>query len=147
MGAARLTQPQLAVGAIVFRQDAVLLVQRNQPPKQGEWAIPGGKVNLGETLQHAAEREVLEETGIQIRAFEPVYAFDLIETDEQGELRWHYVIVDPIAEYVAGEPLAASDARQARWVTRSDMEQLKINTTTRTLLEDMFDFSPGEDPV
>ncbi len=64
--------PQVAVGALVFRENRVLLVKRNQPPGKGFWAIPGGRLKLGETLKEAAEREVMEETGVIIRARSPV---------------------------------------------------------------------------
>ena len=75
-------QPALAVGAIVFKDQQVLLVKRGKPPAKGMWAIPGGSVELGETLKQAAEREVLEETGIRIKAGEPVHSFEVIEHDE-----------------------------------------------------------------
>ncbi|SLM30564.1 ADP-ribose pyrophosphatase (fragment) [Desulfamplus magnetovallimortis] len=83
-------QPTLAVGAIVFKAQKVLLVKRGKAPAKGVWAIPGGRVKLGETLKLAAQREVLEETGITIKAGEPVYSFELIEYDENGAVKFHY---------------------------------------------------------
>ncbi|MDZ7663253.1 NUDIX hydrolase [Thiohalophilus sp.] len=126
--------PQLAVGAIVRRGTAVLLVQRATAPNTGQWAIPGGKVRAGETLQQAAEREIKEETGVVIRAGEPIFYFDVIERDAQGELRYHYVIVDLLAEYLGGEPQADDDALDAAWVAPQTLASLDINTTTRQLL-------------
>lgn len=126
--------PQLAVGAIVRRGTAVLLVQRASEPNAGQWAIPGGKVQPGETLQQAAEREIKEETGVVIRAGEPVFCFDVIERDEQGELRYHYVILDLLAEYLSGEPQADDDALDAAWVTPQVLARLNVNATTRQLL-------------
>jgi ADP-ribose pyrophosphatase len=133
-------RPRVAVGAIVIKEDTVLLVQRGQPPAEGSWAIPGGSVRVGETLQRAAEREFLEETGVVIRAAEPVYTFDVIERDEHGRVRFHYVIVDLAAEHVEGTPSAASDAADARWVTAAELPQLKVSAHTRALLKDRYNF-------
>ena len=83
--------PLVAVGAVVFNQNRVLLVKRAKPPAQNQWAIPGGKVRLGETLQQAAEREIHEETGIIIRALKPIYTFDIIQKDRSGRIRFQGV--------------------------------------------------------
>lgn len=132
--------PRPAVGAVVFKDHAVLLVRRGQPPALGMWAIPGGSVRLGETLQTAAEREILEETGIVIRAGEPVFVFDVVERDDSGEVKYHYVIVDLAAEYVAGDPRPGDDAADARWVSPDDLATLCVNPATRRLLASKFDF-------
>lgn len=134
-------RPRVAVGAVVFKEGAVLLVQRGQPPAEGSWAIPGGSVRVGETLQRAAEREILEETGVVIRAAEPVYTFDVIERDAQGRVRFHYVIVDLAAEHVKGTPRGASDAADARWVSAAELSQLKVSPHTRTLLKERYNFA------
>ena len=126
--------PQLAVGALVRRGTSVLLVQRAGEPAAGQWAIPGGKVRPGESLQQAAEREIQEETGVTIRAGEPVFCFDLIERDDNGDLRYHYVIVDLLAEYVEGEPRAADDALDAAWIAPERLAELNLNATTQQFL-------------
>ncbi len=126
--------PRVGVGAVVFRDGAVLLVRRGHAPRAGEWAIPGGKVRPGETLQAAAEREIREETGVRIRAGAPVHAFDLIERDAAGDLRWHYVIVDLVGEYLDGEPRAADDATGAGWFGADALRTLPLNPETRRLL-------------
>ena len=136
----RPSTPQVGVGAVVFHDGAVLLVQRRNPPCANEWAIPGGKVRLGETLQRAAEREILEETGIRIKAGEPVYAFDLIEGDATGEVRWHYAIIDLQAEYLGGKIQAGDDATAAAWFRPEDLKRLPLNATTRKLLKSRFGF-------
>ena len=138
----RPTAPQVGVGAVVFHEDGVLLVQRRNPPCADEWAIPGGKVRLGETLQQAAEREILEETGIQIKAGEPVFAFDLIETDASGEVRWHYAIIDLQADYISGEIRAGDDAIAAAWLKPEDLATVTVNSTTQKLLRTEFGFVP-----
>ena len=132
--------PQVAVGAVVFRNRKCLLVLRKNPPSGGYWAIPGGSVKLGESLQAAAEREIREETRVVIRAGEPVYVFDTIERDEQGKIRFHYVIVDLKAEYVRGEPAAGDDAMDARWFSAEEMGDDRIHPLTRRLLKEEFNF-------
>jgi ADP-ribose pyrophosphatase len=132
--------PRLAVGAVVFKDDRVLLVRRGQPPAEDLWAIPGGSVEIGETLQAAAEREIREETGICIRAAEPIYTFDVIERDKKGRIRFHYVIVDVSAEYVSGELKAGDDAIDARWVSADEMNSLAVSSTTLHLLKTKLDF-------
>lgn len=135
------TAPQVGVGAVVIREGAVLLVQRRNPPCAEEWAIPGGKVQLGETLQQAAEREIREETGIHIKAGDPVFAFDLIEHDTAGEVRWHYAIIDLQADYLGGEIQAGDDAIAAAWFKPEELASVEVNPTTRKLLQTRFGFS------
>jgi ADP-ribose pyrophosphatase len=133
-------QPRVAVGAIVFKDNKVLLVRRGKPPAKDSWAIPGGSIKIGETLQRAAEREILEETGITIQALDPVFTFDYIERDESGCARFHYVIIDLTAEYVGGEPRAGDDAAEARWLSSKEIMTLSVNSKTRELLKERFDF-------
>jgi len=132
--------PVVAVGAVVFKKNRVLLVRRGQPPSHNLWAIPGGKVRLGETLQAAAEREILEETGLTVCARQPVYTFDLIEQDAQGRIRFHYVIVDLIADYVAGTISAGDDAREVRWIGPDEITQLEVSPQTIELLQREYGF-------
>lgn len=133
-------QPRPAVGAVVFKDDRVLLVQRGRPPARGQWAIPGGSIQLGESLQAAAEREILEETGITIKATEPVYTFDAIVRDDHGQIQYHYVIVDLAADYVQGELAPGDDAADARWVAADELASLNVSPPTLRLLQERFDF-------
>ena len=132
--------PKVAVGAVVLKDAHVLLVQRGRPPGQGNWAIPGGSINLGETLRSAAEREVFEETGLNIRAGEPVYTFESIVRDEDGKVRFHYVIIDFAADYIDGEIRPGDDAMDAGWFSVEDLATLPVSKPTLTLLKTRFDF-------
>lgn len=132
----------MAVGAVVFKDKRVLLVRRGRPPSRGLWAIPGGKVGLGESLQAAAEREIHEETGIVIVARQPIHTFDLLEKDSSGRIRYHYIIVDLIAEYISGAIRVGDDALDACWASPGDMDRLSVNPETVSLLQRMFGFGP-----
>lgn len=137
--------PRVAVGAVVTHQDKVLLVLRGQPPAKDMWAIPGGSVDLGETLQAAAEREVLEETGLTIKAGEVIYTFDAILRDETGRVQFHYVILDLKAEALdPSQPLRpADDVYDAGWFSLADLDRpdLIISDTTRALLRQLLNGS------
>lgn len=131
--------PRVAVGALVIHQNKVLLILRGKAPTKGMWAVPGGSVNIGETLQAAAEREVLEETGLQIKAGEVIYSFEKIQHDKAGQVQYHYVILDLDAKPLdPAEPLTpADDAIEAGWFTLADLDRLNlpVSETTWTLLQ------------
>ncbi len=128
-------EPQVAVGAVVFRENKVLLVQRKNAPAAGQWAIPGGRVKRGETLKAAAEREVLEETGVRIEAGKTVYVFEYINS-------FHYIIIDLEAVYISGNPAAADDALDARWVSAGELAALDVTPSTLQLLKEKYHFMP-----
>ncbi len=129
--------PRVGVGAIVIKDGRVLLVKRGIEPSKGLWAIPGGSVELGETLQEAAEREIMEETGLVIRAGKPIYTFDFIERDDAGRIRFHFTIVDVIGDYVSGTPNADDDALEARWISPGELKELPVSKSTLKVLEEM----------
>jgi ADP-ribose pyrophosphatase len=133
--------PRVAVGGVVLHNDKVLLVLRGQAPAKGLWAIPGGGVELGETMRAAAEREIMEETGLQVKAGEIVYTFEGIQRDETGRVRYHYVIVDMLAQALdPTQPLRPSDdVNDARWFTLAEIENrnLPISDTTLNLVRQL----------
>jgi ADP-ribose pyrophosphatase len=133
--------PRVAVGGVVVHNNKVLLILRGQPPSEGKWAIPGGSVKLGESLQAAVAREVFEETGLQVSVSKLVYTFDTIVRDETDQIQYHYVILDFLAEPVdPGQPLLpGDDARDAGWFTLAEIEMLDtpVTETTWALLEEI----------
>ena len=128
-------RPRVGVGAVVIKDGKVLLVKRGIPPNKGLWAIPGGSLKLGETLQMGAEREILEETGITIRTGAPFYSFDFIQRDGSGRVHFHYVIVDMMGDYIKGEIKAADDAHDARWVPPEELGELEVSQNTLKILK------------
>ena len=118
--------PIVGVGAIVIKDRRVLLVRRANEPNRGQWSIPGGTVELGETLAQAAAREVREECQIEVEAGDVVATMDLIRRDEGGRIRYHFVLLDLVARYIRGEPVAGTDALEVRWMIESELDQLDI---------------------
>jgi 8-oxo-dGTP diphosphatase len=118
--------PTVGVGAVVVRDDHVLLVQRGNEPNRGQWSIPGGVLELGETLAQAAEREVLEECNIEVKAGTTLSSDELIVRDKQGRVHYHYVLIDLLAHWNCGEPVAGSDALAARWTTEEEWAHLPL---------------------
>ena len=140
-------RPVVGVGAVVIRDGKILLVQRGIAPSKGLWAIPGGALELGETLQQAAEREIFEETGVMIRAREPIYAFDFFERADDGRIRFHFVIVDVAADYLSGAVKGADDALDARWLEPADLDHLPVSPSTLRLLKVVGFIKGGRDEV
>jgi mutator protein MutT len=125
-------RPIVAVGAVILDGDRVLLVQRGQEPLKGEWSLPGGVVEIGETLEAALAREVREETSLDVVVGPVVEVLDSIRRDASGRAEYHYIIIDYICQVRAGTPTAASrgtDAADVRWVPIADLERYRVTTT------------------
>lgn len=132
--------PRVGVGSVVFRDDSVLLIRRGKPPKEGEWSLPGGLQQLGETVFAAAEREVAEETGITMTVLGVVAVIDLIESDTSQGIRYHYTLIDVAAEWSAGEARAASDAAAVAWVALDDLAAWPMWSETKRVINDAVQF-------
>ncbi|MGA7884453.1 MAG: NUDIX hydrolase [Acidobacteriaceae bacterium] len=119
--------PIAGVGAVIVRggeEPSVLLIRRGHEPLKGEWSLPGGAVELGETLEEAICREVLEETGLVVEPAGMVQALDRIVRDADGRVRYHYVLVDFLCRVTGGSLACASDAAEARWAGAEDLDGL-----------------------
>lgn len=119
-------RPLVGVGAVIVEAGRVVLVRRAAEPMAGQWSIPGGLLELGETLRAGAAREALEETGLQVEPGEVLEVLDRIVPDANGRLRFHYVLIDFLCRRIAGELRAGGDAAEARWVTASELAGLGV---------------------
>lgn len=123
--------PIPSVHAIILRGDSVLLVRRAHPPSQGRWSVPGGGLKLGETISQAAEREVREECGVQIRAGPIIDVADHIVRDRSERVQFHYVVIYVQARHLGGEAGPASDAADVRWADYDEVETLDMHPAAR----------------
>ncbi len=116
--------PIIGVGAVVIDGSKVLLVRRGQEPLKGEWSLPGGALELGETLQQGVVREVLEESGLTVVPAGMVEVLDRITLGEpSGRIRYHYVLIDFLCHVAGGTLRGGSDAEEARWVEREELQE------------------------
>ena len=131
-------RPIVAVGGIVLDADGVLLVRRGQAPLKGEWSLPGGVVEVGESLELAVAREIREETGLDVRVGPIVEVVDRITSDPNGRVAYHYVIVDYLCHALGGTLETTSDAAEARWVRRADLHQYGLTEAVTAVIEKAF---------
>ncbi len=128
-------RPVVAVGGIIWKGEDVLLIRRAKPPREGEWSLPGGGQEVGETLEEALHREIREETGVEIRIIGLLTVVDGIFHDEDGRVRHHYTLIDYTAEWVSGEPRPGSEEKDAAWVCPAQLAQITLWEKTRAVIE------------
>ena len=122
-------RPVVGVGGVVISNGRTLLIRRSGPPLQGEWSIPGGTLEAGETLREGVRRELREETGIDVRVLEMIEVFERIFPDAQGRPQYHFVILDFLCEFAGGVARAASDVSDTAWAGEDDLEEFKLTPT------------------
>ena len=128
--------PFVGVGVVVWKGDEILLIQRGKDPMKGAWSIPGGRQQLGESIKAAAEREIREETGVEIEIIGLIDVVDSIRKDDDGIVAWHATLVDYAAHYVSGNVIAGDDAINAGWFTLEQLGELGLwEETARVIAE------------
>jgi len=128
-------RPVVGVGAVIVQDGKALVVKRAHEPRRGEWSLPGGLLELGESLTDAIRREVKEETGLDVEIGPVIETFDRVHRDPDGRIRYHFVIVDYVCWPVGGEARAGSDAEAIAWVTAADVEEYHVNAHARAVIE------------
>jgi 8-oxo-dGTP diphosphatase len=131
-------RPIVGVGAVIIHQQRVLLVKRGSPPLLGEWSLPGGVVELGETLRTAAEREALEETGLIVKAGEVLEVLDRILPGKDGAPQYHYVLIDFLCSVHGGELRAGGDAADACWASADELAPYKLEQPALEVIRKAF---------
>ena len=128
-------RPYVGVGVIVFRDKEVLLVQRNKEPNKGQWSIPGGSQLLGETASAAAQRELLEATGVKVDRLLLVDVVDSIIPDVEGKIKYHYTLVDYMGQWQSGESRPGDDAKEVRWVRLNELSSYSLLVKTMKIIQ------------
>jgi 8-oxo-dGTP diphosphatase len=132
-------QPIVGVGGVVIRDNRVLLIRRGREPLKGEWSIPGGMLELGESLQDGVKREVLEETGLKVHPLEALKVFDRVQKNGR-RVRYHYVIVDYVCRPAGCRLKSGSDVLDARWVEREELHRYRITPKAAEVITDAFNW-------
>ena len=134
-------RPIVGVGAVIIENGRVLLVKRARPPLLGRWSLPGGVVELGETLRAATEREALEETGLVVQAEDVLEVLDRIVPGENGRTQYHYVLVDFLCRKTGGELRAGGDAADVAWGGWEELGKFGLEEPALSVIKKGFEFS------
>lgn len=131
-------RPIVAVGGVVIREGRVLLIRRGQPPLEGRWSIPGGIVELGETIADAVARELKEETAIRVRVMDLIEIYEKVARDEHGFPQYHFVILDYRCDFVEGTAMAGGDVTEVTWVSESELPKMGMTAAALRVIQKTF---------
>jgi ADP-ribose pyrophosphatase YjhB (NUDIX family) len=135
-------RPVLGVGALIFEDDRILLVERGREPLKGQWSLPGGGVETGERLQDALIREVQEETGLQVEAEQIAVIFERIIPDKEGKPEYHYLLVDFLCKILSGSLSAGDDSKSVAWFPIDELSSLSLTAGTLEVIRRVRAFGP-----
>ena len=135
--------PLVGVGAVIILDNRVLLIRRGHAPLLGEWSLPGGVLECGETLREATIREAREETGLTVETGDMLGVYERVIRSEDGRVRYHYVLIDFLCGVVTGDLQSGSDAADVRWFTREELDVCNLPHDTREVIEKGFCSNPG----
>jgi 8-oxo-dGTP diphosphatase len=138
-------RPVVGVGGVVIADGRTLLIRRGHPPLEGEWSIPGGTLEVGETLVDAVRRELAEETGIEVRVGELIEAFERIFPDGEGQPKYHFVILDYLCEVIRGTARAGSDVTDVAWARESELPKHSLTPTATRVIQKAFRMAEQRD--
>lgn len=127
-------RPIVGVGGVVVSNQRALLVRRGKPPLEGKWSIPGGMLEIGETLQEGVRRELAEETGMEVRVLGMIEVFERISLDDSGRTKYHFVVLDYLCEAIGGGARAGSDAHDVAWAAESELAQYNLEPAANRVI-------------
>jgi len=134
-------RPVVGVGGVIIADGRALLIKRGHPPLEGEWSIPGGTLEVGETLLEGVRRELTEETGVEVRVLDLIEVFERVFHDDAGRARYHFVILDYLCEATSGEPRAGSDVTHVAWASEAELQQYSLTPTATRVIRRAFEMS------
>lgn len=134
-------RPVVGVGGVVILGGRVLLVRRGKPPLEGEWSIPGGMLELGETLLEGVQRELAEETAVEVRVLDLIEVFERISFDAAGLTKYHFVVLDYLCEVIRGDARAGSDVTEVAWTTDSELSRYALAPAAKRVIQKAFDIA------
>ena len=134
-------RPLVGVGGVIIAGGRTLLIRRGGPPLEGQWSIPGGMLELGETIEEGVRRELAEETGIEVRVLDLIEVFERVIPGEEGRTRYHFVILDYLCEMVSGEARAASDVIDVAWAREEELKIFELTVIATRVIRRAFEMA------